>query len=94
MEKWCVKRMSRVRGVAWTVADVEMMGKTIGVDMRIRGSPGGASGKEPACHTEDVRDVNLTPGSGGSPGVGHDNSLQYCCLDNPMGREAWHATIP
>jgi len=37
----------------------------------MRGFPGGASGKEPACHTEDVRDVNSTPGSGRSPGVGH-----------------------
>ena len=35
MEEWCVKRMS-VRGVAWRVADVEMMGKTIGVGMRIK----------------------------------------------------------
>ena len=57
------------------------------------GFSGGASGKEPACHIEDVRDVSSTPGSGRSPGVGHGNSLQYCCLENPMDRGAWHATI-
>ena len=28
-----------------------------------------------------------------SPGGGHGNSLQYSCLENPMDREAWRATI-
>ena len=59
----------------------------------MRGFPGGASGKEPACHTEDVRDVNSTPGSGRSPGVEHGNSFQYCFLENPMDRGDWHATV-
>ena len=38
----------------------------------------------------DIRDVdgfNLIPGSGRSPGGGHDNPLQYSCLENPMDRE-------
>ena len=41
----------------------------------------------------DVRDMGLIPGSGKSPGGGHDNSLQYFCLENPMDRGAWWATV-
>ena len=33
----------------------------------------------------DVRDTGLIPGLGGSPGAGHDNLLQYSCLENPIG---------
>ena len=35
----------------------------------------------------DVRDIGSIPGSGRSPGGGHDNPLQYSCLENPMDRE-------
>ena len=41
----------------------------------------------------DIRDVDLIPGSGRSPGGGHGNPLHYSCLENPMGREAWWATV-
>ena len=41
----------------------------------------------------DVRDVSLIPGSGRSPGGRHGNSLQYSCLENPMDRGAWQATV-
>ena len=34
----------------------------------------------------DVRDVDLIPGSGRSPGEGHDNPLQYYCPENPHGQ--------
>ena len=33
------------------------------------------------------------PGSGRSPGGGHSNPLQYSCLENPMDRGAWWATV-
>ena len=33
------------------------------------------------------------PGSGRSPGGGSGNPLQYSCLENPMDREAWWATV-
>jgi len=33
------------------------------------------------------------PGSGRSPGEGNDNPLQYSCLENPMDRGAWQATV-
>ena len=37
----------------------------------------------------DIRDLGLISGSGRSPGGGHDNTLQYSCLENPMDRGAW-----
>ena len=41
----------------------------------------------------DIRDAGLIPGLGRSPGGGHGNPLQYSCLENPMDREAWQATV-
>ena len=41
----------------------------------------------------DIRDEGLIPGSGRSPGGGYGNPLQYSCLENPMDRGAWQATI-
>ena len=44
-------------------------------------------------NAREVRDLGLIPGSGRSPGGGHDTSLQYSCLENPMDRGAWRATV-
>ena len=41
----------------------------------------------------DVRDAGSNPGLGRSPGGGHSNPLQYSCLENPMDRGAWQATV-
>ena len=38
-------------------------------------------------------DASSIPGSGRSPGGGHGNSLQYSCLENPMDRGTWWATV-
>ena len=38
-------------------------------------------------------DMGSIPGSGKSPGEGNGNPLQYSCLENPMDRGAWQATI-
>ena len=35
----------------------------------------------------------MIPDPGGSPGVGNGNPLQYSCLENPMDRGAWQATV-
>ena len=35
----------------------------------------------------------MIPGSGRSPGEGYSNPLQYCCLENPMDRGAWWASL-
>ena len=42
----------------------------------------------------DTRDVGLIPGLGRCPGGGHGNPLQYSCLENPIDRGAWRATVP
>ena len=41
----------------------------------------------------DVTDSGLNPGLGRSPGGGHGNALQYSCLENPMDRGVWQATV-
>ena len=41
----------------------------------------------------DVRDAGSIPGSGRSPGEGNGNPLPYSCLENPMDRGAWRATV-
>ena len=41
----------------------------------------------------NIRDVSLIPGSGRCPGGGNGNILQYSCLENPMERGAWWATV-
>ena len=38
-------------------------------------------------------DLGLIPGLGRSPGEGNGYPLQYCCLENSMGRGAWQATV-
>ena len=41
----------------------------------------------------DVRDMGSIQGLGRSPGGGHDNPLQYSCLENLMDRGAQQATV-
>ena len=57
------------------------------------GLPGGANGKELVANAGDTRDVGSIPGSGRSPAGRHGNPLQYSCLENPMDRKAWRATV-
>ena len=52
--------------------------------------PGGPDGKESAYN---VGDLGLIPESGRSPGGGHGNLLQYSCVENPMYRRTWGATV-
>ena len=54
------------------------------------GHPRWLNGNESACNTGDLGSI---PGLGRSPGEGNDNPLQYSCLENPMDREAWWATV-
>ena len=54
------------------------------------GYPCSSVGKESACNAGDP---GLIPGSGRSPGEGNGNPLQYSCLENPMDRGAWQATV-
>ena len=54
---------------------------------------GSSVGKEPACNAGDAGDEYSITGSGRSPGGEHGNPLQYSCLENPMDRGAWWATV-
>ena len=56
----------------------------------IRGFPGVSDGKESAYN---ARNPGLIPGSGISPGEGNGYPLHYSCLENPMDRGAWRATV-
>ena len=49
--------------------------------------------KNPSANTEDIKDVGSVSGSGRSHGDRHGYPLQYSCLENPMDRGAWKATI-
>ena len=49
--------------------------------------------KNPPANAGYIRDTGLIPGSGRSPGRGSGNPLQYSCLENPMKRGAWWATV-
>ena len=49
--------------------------------------------KNPHANAGDIKDAVLIPGSGRSPVEGHDNSLHYSCLENPMDRGAWRAIV-
>ena len=49
--------------------------------------------KNPPVNSEDIRDVGSIPGSGKSPEGGYGNPLQYSCLENPVDRGAWRATV-
>ena len=43
--------------------------------------------------TVNAGDVGSIPGFGRSPGGGNGNPLQCSCLENPMDRGAWQATV-
>ena len=55
-----------------------------------KGFPHISVGKESACNAGDLGSI---PGSGQSPGEGNGNPLQYSCLENPMDRGTWRATV-
>ena len=54
------------------------------------GFPGGSDGKASAYNAGDP---GLIPGLGRSSGDGNGNPLQYSCLENPMDRGTWWATV-
>ena len=59
-------------------------------DRWFEGFPSGSVDKESVC---SAGDPGSNPGPGRSPGEGKGNPLQYSCLENPMDRRAWWATV-
>ena len=47
----------------------------------------------PPASAGDAGDSGSVPGPERSPGEGYGNPLQYSCLENPMDRGAWWATV-
>ena len=45
------------------------------------------------ANSGDIRDMGLILLLGRSSGGGHGNPLQYSCLQNPMNKGAWRATV-
>ena len=56
----------------------------------LTGFPGSSASKESTCNAGDLGSIS---GWGRSPGGEHGDPLQYSCLENPMDREAWWATV-
>ena len=60
--------------------------------------PGGSVVKNPPGNAGDAGDAenagaDFIPGSGRSPAGGNGNPLQYSCLENPINRGAWRASV-
>ena len=51
------------------------------------------SSQDSACNTGDTGNAGWIPGLERSPGGGHGNPLQHSCLESPMDRETWWATV-
>ena len=49
--------------------------------------------KNPPANVGGAREAGSIPRLGRSPGRGNGNPLQYSCLENPMDRGAWWATV-
>ena len=58
---------------------------------KLKGFPGGSVVKNPTANSREAADGGLIPGLGRFSEEGHDNPLQYSCLENPMNRGAWRA---
>ena len=57
------------------------------------GFPGETVVKNLFANAGDSGDAGSIPGSEGSPGEGNGNPLLYSCLQNPMDRGTWWATV-
>ena len=57
------------------------------------GFPGVTVIKNPPANAGNIRDADLIPGLGRSPGGGHGYPFQYSCLENPMDRGAWQSMV-
>ena len=61
--------------------------------MALRGHPGNSMVRNMPANAGDARHSGSIPGEGKSPGRGNGNPRQYSCLENPMYRGAWRATV-
>ena len=57
------------------------------------GFPGGSLVKNPPVSSGGIKDTRSIPGWARSPGGGLGNPLRYSCLESPVDRGTWHATV-
>ena len=67
-----------------------LLSRLANLKQKLKDIPGGSDGKESASNAGDLGSI---PGSGRSPGEENGYPLQYSCLENPMDRGAWQATV-
>ena len=88
------KELNMTEWLNWTVITFTSNSSNINTKYLLhvlqRGFPHSSVGKVCACSEGDLGSI---PGSGRSPGEGNGNPLQYSCLENPMDRGAWRATV-
>ena len=82
--------MLRARGFLWQTTHIKLITKNLKLPLSSLGVPTWLSGKESACQAGYVGSI---PGLGISHEEGNGNPLSYSCLENPMGRGAWQATV-
>ena len=82
---WCllISRKSHLQNPHLLISGTKVL-------LLVLGLPQGLSGKESNCN---VGNTGPIPGLGRSSGIGNGNPLQYSCLENPMDRGAWWATV-
>ena len=77
-----------------SLLDRDKLEAQVGTEGRCkRGFPGGSVVKNLPANAGDSGDPRLIPGSGRCPGGGHGNPPQCSCLENPLDRGAWRATV-
>ena len=67
--------------------------KTVGLDHSVQRKCKAGSERNETEATPTFRDLGSIPGLGRSPGEGNGNPFQDYCLENPMDRGAWQATV-
>ena len=75
--------------MAWFIC-ISVMNFSTGGEIPLVSTGGSVVENLPA----NAGDLGLIPGSGRCSGEGHGNPLQYSCLENPVDRGAWQATVP
>ena len=87
--------LDKKNGGAWVVECCDgSMSSSDREELQFRkGFPGGSVAKIPPANAGDTRDARSVPGSGRSPGGDMETHSQCSCLENPMNRGAWWATV-
>ena len=101
--RWCRKsgtvHLSEPPGPLWQEVSLSLVhpcwgwGASLCESLLTKGSQVALVVRNPPANAGAARDAGLLPGWGRFPGGGIGNSLQYSCLENPMDRGAWQATI-